>query len=108
MSTLHSKSNLPVLENLELYINRLIANRLLLPVERGARFCDLDRLAVAKKRNERVYFLIGVGLLVLSVLFEYRNYANQKRANVQLAGLNQHISEANRELASKNTQFPHK
>ncbi|MFM9949176.1 MAG: tetratricopeptide repeat protein, partial [Saprospiraceae bacterium] len=41
---------------------------------------ELDRLAVEKKRNERVYFIIGIGLLVLSVLFVYRNFANQKKS----------------------------
>ena len=66
---------------------------------------ELDRLAVAKKRNERVYFLIGIGLLLLSVLFIYRNYANQKHSNVLLAGLNQRISETNQELATRNTQL---
>lgn len=63
---------------------------------------ELDRLAVQKKRNERVYFIIGMGLLLLSVLFVYRNFVNQKKSNVQLDGLNKQIAETNHELADKN------
>ncbi|MBK9271756.1 MAG: tetratricopeptide repeat protein [Saprospiraceae bacterium] len=39
---------------------------------------ELDRLAVEKKRNERLYFGIGIALLLISTLFIYRNYTNQK------------------------------
>ncbi len=63
---------------------------------------ELDRLAVEKKRNERVYFIIGIGLLILTVLFVYRNFINQKKSNVKLDGLNKQIAETNYELADKN------
>lgn len=66
---------------------------------------ELDRLAVEKKRNERLYFAIAIGLLLLSVLFVYRNFANQKKSNVQLNRLNQQIGETNHALADKNQQL---
>lgn len=66
---------------------------------------ELDRLAVEKKRNERLYFGLAIGLLLLSVLFVYRNFANQKKSNLQLNRLNLQIGETNHELADKNQQL---
>ncbi|MBK7230847.1 MAG: tetratricopeptide repeat protein [Saprospiraceae bacterium] len=68
---------------------------------------ELDRLAVEKKRNERLYFGIGMGLLFLTSLLIYRNYANQKKSNVQLASLNEQIAESNLLLEDKNVQLTH-
>jgi len=66
---------------------------------------ELDRLAVEKKRNERLYFGIGMGLLFLTSLLIYRNYANQKKSNVKLASLNDQIAESNHLLEDKNVQL---
>lgn len=49
---------------------------------------ELDRLAVIKKRNERAYFIVGLGLLGLSLIMIYRNYINQKKSNLQLGEKN--------------------
>lgn len=61
---------------------------------------ELDRLAVEKKRNERLYFGIGIVLLLISMLFVYRNYANQKRSNVTLTALNNEIADKNTRLSA--------
>lgn len=66
---------------------------------------ELDRLAVEKKRNERAYFGAGMALLLLSLAFIYRNYANQKKSNTQLGRLNQQIATSNEELTDKNLQL---
>ncbi len=66
---------------------------------------ELDQLAVEKKRNERAYFGIGISLLLVSMLFIYRNYKNQQKANAQLATLNTQINESNHELSNKNAQL---
>lgn len=66
---------------------------------------ELDRLAVEKKRNERAYFGAGLALLLLSLVFIYRNYANQKKSNVQLSTLNRQIATSNDELTDKNLQL---
>lgn len=66
---------------------------------------ELDRLAVEKKRNERAYFGAGMALLLLSLAFIYRNYANQKKSNTQLGRLNQQIAASNEELTDKNLQL---
>lgn len=66
---------------------------------------ELDRLAVAKKRNERLYFGIGMGLLLLTMLFIYRNYSNQKRSNVQLGTLNGQLSHTLQDLQSTQAQL---
>lgn len=63
---------------------------------------ELDKLAVEKKRNERVYFIIGLILLTLSLLFIYRNFINQKKSNVILEKLNIQIVHTNKELETKN------
>lgn len=59
---------------------------------------ELDRLAVLKKRNERVYFIIGMFLLGFGLMFVYRNYSNQRKANVVLDGLNKEIADKNENL----------
>ncbi len=66
---------------------------------------ELDRLAVQLKRNERLYFGIGMGLLALSMLFIYRNYSNQKKSNVVLTSLNNKIADTNTQLEDKNTKL---
>ncbi|MBK9109448.1 MAG: tetratricopeptide repeat protein [Saprospiraceae bacterium] len=63
---------------------------------------ELDKLAVEKKRNERLYFLIGLALMAISLLFIYRNFKNQKKSNLVLEKLNAQIGATNAELASKN------
>ena len=43
---------------------------------------ELDKLAVAKKRNERGYFIAGLILLTASII--YRNFKTQKHLNTNL------------------------
>lgn len=66
---------------------------------------EIDKLAVEKKRNERAYFAFGIGLLIISLVFIYRNYANQKKSNKALEKLNDQIAGTNNELETKNQKL---
>ncbi len=46
---------------------------------------DLESLAIAKKHNERIFFIAGMLLLLLVILFMFRNYNLQKRSNKLLS-----------------------
>jgi adenylate cyclase len=46
---------------------------------------EIDRLAVEKKRNERAFFIAGIALLMLVIVFVLRNYRTQKRSNELLS-----------------------
>jgi len=49
---------------------------------------EIDRLEVAKKRNERIYYISGiVGLMVIVVIIS-RNYKRQQRSNTLLTKTN--------------------
>ncbi len=68
---------------------------------------EIDRLAVAKKRNERGFFIVGIGLLLAVIGVVFRNYRVQKDLNGQLSiekkKVEQHTEEldvANHELNS--------
>jgi signal transduction histidine kinase len=74
-------------------------------VELKEKQIELDRLAVLKKRNERVYFIIGMLLLALALVLIYRNYANQKKSNIELTFLNNQIAEKNADLEDKNVRL---
>ena len=63
---------------------------------------EIDTLAVEKKRNERLYFFMGMALLLLMLLSIYRNFKNQKKANGALTQLNGQIAESNHLLEDKN------
>ncbi|MBK8954176.1 MAG: tetratricopeptide repeat protein [Saprospiraceae bacterium] len=63
---------------------------------------EIDKLAVEKKRNERIYFILGICLLLFAVLFIYRNYRNQKHSNIILSDLNLQIEGSHLELEQKN------
>ncbi|MEP7196796.1 MAG: tetratricopeptide repeat protein [Saprospiraceae bacterium] len=65
----------------------------------------IDRLEVEKKRNERVYFILGIILLLTAIAMIYRNYSNQRKNNVVLEALNVKISDTNDELENKNGQL---
>jgi signal transduction histidine kinase len=80
-------------------IERLTTER---EVELKNKQIEIDRLEVLKKRNERIYFIIGMGLLILALIFIYRNYTNQRKANAELEVLNNQILETNDELENKN------
>ena len=55
---------------------------------------ELDRLAVQKKRNERVYFIVGLALLGLLASVIYRSYQNQLKSNVKLESKNTDLNTA--------------
>ncbi len=74
-------------------------------VELKEKQIELDRLAVLKKRNERVYFIIGMFLLALALVLIYRNYASQKKSNIELTNLNSQIADTNVELEDKNVRL---
>lgn len=64
---------------------------------------EIDTLAVEKKRIERWYFIIVLGLLSSASIFIYRNYRNQRHANMQLSSLNEKIALQHIKLADKNS-----
>ncbi|MFN0217169.1 MAG: ATP-binding protein, partial [Saprospiraceae bacterium] len=66
---------------------------------------ELDKLAVAKKRNERLYFVIGLILLMFLLLFIYRNFINQRNANLLLEDKNVRLSDAMQELRETQEQL---
>ncbi|MFN0216408.1 MAG: tetratricopeptide repeat protein, partial [Saprospiraceae bacterium] len=66
---------------------------------------ELDKLAVEKKRNERLYFVIGLVLLMFLLLFIYRNFINQRNANLLLEDKNVRLSDAMRELREAQEQL---
>lgn len=43
---------------------------------------EINKLAVEKKRNERVFYIIGIGLVVVILAFVFRSYVKQKRLNI--------------------------
>jgi signal transduction histidine kinase len=86
----------------KIQIERLTTER---EVELKNKQIELDRLEVLKKRNERVYFIAGMGLLALAILLIYRNYVNQKTANTQLASLNTQIAATNSLLEQRNSDL---
>lgn len=63
---------------------------------------EINRLEVLKKRNERIYFIFGIILLLLILVFIYRNFTIQKKSNIALSLLNNKINETNTALANKN------
>lgn len=46
---------------------------------------QIDKLEVAKKRNESIFYISGILLLLLVIVFMYRNYNLQKRSNALLS-----------------------
>ncbi len=70
-------------------ITNLITQRELLVKDKelliGEQQLEIDRLAVEKKRNERVFYVIGLGLLLIVTGVIYRNFKNQQKTNQQLA-----------------------
>ncbi|MBE0639550.1 MAG: tetratricopeptide repeat protein [Bacteroidales bacterium] len=66
---------------------------------------ELDRLAVQKKKNERIYFIFGMILLAFALVLIYRNFALQKSANSKLTLLNGQISQANLQLEESNVNL---
>ncbi len=46
---------------------------------------ELDKLAVAKKKNESIFYITGICLLLLVIIIILRNNAQQKRSNEQIS-----------------------
>ncbi len=46
---------------------------------------EINKLVVSKNRNERVFFLSGIGVLLLIIVIILRNYANQKKTTQLLS-----------------------
>ena len=66
---------------------------------------ELDRLAVQKKRNERVYFILGLVLLVILLILIYRNYRNQRDSNALLEEKNTSLANTLDELKATQEQL---
>lgn len=63
---------------------------------------ELDKLQLKVKRNERVYFIIGLILLAGGLIMVFRNAVNQRKSNQQLGLLNTRISTTNLQLEDRN------
>jgi len=65
----------------------------------------LQNLKLSKRELERNLLIVGVALSLLSIFLIFRNYRNQRKANLKQQELNAMISEANQELNGKNTEL---
>ncbi|MCW3123387.1 MAG: hypothetical protein JWQ38_2879 [Flavipsychrobacter sp.] len=63
---------------------KLLENKQALDIK--DRDLQIARLAVAKERNERVFFIAGIIALLVVIVVVLRNYNTQKRSNVLLTG----------------------
>jgi adenylate cyclase len=54
---------------------------------------QIDKLEVAKKRSERIFYIAGIILLLLVIVFISRNYRLQKRSNILLSKANLGLEE---------------
>ncbi|MES2703358.1 MAG: ATP-binding protein [Bacteroidota bacterium] len=61
----------------------------------------LNRVQEAAKRNERTWFIVGVGLLSVIIILIVRNYRRQSEANVNLATANDQLAHEKHSLASE-------
>jgi len=66
---------------------------------------EIDRLAVAKKRNERVFYIIGLGLLLVVIGVIFRNYKVQKKLNKLLSVEKKTVEEKTVELKHTNAEL---
>jgi signal transduction histidine kinase len=66
---------------------------------------ELDKLQIKVKRNERIYFIIGLILLAGSLVMVFRNATNQRKSNQKLGALNHQISAANLQLGDRNEKL---
>lgn len=66
---------------------------------------ELDRLAVLKKRNERGFFIAGIGLLVIIIANVFRNFRIQKGLNKLLSIEKQKVEERSEELKYTNDEL---
>jgi len=46
---------------------------------------EINSLEISKKRNERIFYIAGIALLLLVILFIMRNYKTQKNSNLLLS-----------------------
>lgn len=65
----------------------------------------LQNLKLSKRELERNLLIVGVALSLLSIFLIFRNYRNQRKANLKQQELNALISETNQELNVKNTEL---
>lgn len=66
---------------------------------------ELDKLQLKVKRNERIYFIVGLILLAASLAMVYRNAINQRKSNQQLGLLNTQITNTNLQLEDRNEKL---
>lgn len=66
---------------------------------------EIDKLAVAKKRNERGFFIVGMGLLVLVIIIVFRNYKVQMGLNRKLSVAKRKVELRTEELDQSNHEL---
>jgi len=65
----------------------------------------LQNLKLSKRELERNLLIVGVALSLLSIFLIFRNYRNQRKANLRQQELNALVTETNEELNVKNTEL---
>ena len=53
---------------------------------------EIDKLEVEKKRNERFFFIAGIGALLIVIFFVYRNFKTERKSNELLSVSNKLLS----------------
>ncbi len=66
---------------------------------------EIDRLAVAKKRNERGFFIVGMGLLLVVIGVVFRNYRVQRVLNTALSLAKEKVERHTEELDATNQEL---
>ncbi len=54
-------------------------------IQIGNQQIEIDRLAIEKKRNERIFYIVGIIALLIVIAIVYRNYKMQQKTNKLLA-----------------------
>jgi len=65
----------------------------------------LQNLKLSKRELERNLLIVGVALSLFSIFLIFRNYRNQRKANLRQQELNALVTETNEELNSKNIEL---
>lgn len=66
---------------------------------------EIDKLAVAKKRNERGFFIAGIVLMLGIIIVVWRNYRSQKVSNTLLLAEKKKVEQQTMQLNNTNNEL---